>query len=249
MPNKWDEINARNALQRRVGQNVPDSRTLTGAMIGQAEPQTIEKIVEVVPENAIVRRDDGAMVYKRFVMWPVGLEVPEDVTKAELMDVGKVIAGLSTSIQWIVGDWLNAAQMVWGETYQQVAEELGYSINTMYEWARVCGKISIRIEKLSFGHHQAVAAKPSDIQQYWLSLAVQNEWSVEQLREAMQKKPTPQPPPLPHAVVESREANVKRFNKLESFVQGKRTLSREEIQREGEAIIQWVQWLMDSIQE
>lgn len=150
--------------------------------IGDGEPE----VVEVVPENALVKREDGAMTFKRFVMWQTGMEIPADVTKEELLEVGEIIKGLESSIQWVIGDLMNAIEFKWGEGYQPVAEALGYEVKTVYEWAYVCRKVSIRMEKpLSFGHHQLVAKLPADAQVYWLQQAAEEEWSISQMRKAM----------------------------------------------------------------
>lgn len=159
---------------------------------------------DIVPRralaDALVKREDGAMVYKRFVLRSIGMEIPSDVTKDELEDVGIFIKGLESSIQWIVGDWANALEFVWGKTYAEIAAKLGYEIKTIYEWAYVCRKVSIRMEKLRFGHHQAVANLPADAQQAWLDWAVSGGVSVTELRQAMSKGKPNKPHLVPREV-------------------------------------------------
>jgi hypothetical protein len=149
------------------------------------EPEVVEKEVIIYDPNAIQRHDDGTMTYKRFTMTPVGLIVPEDVDKDELRDVAKVIHGVQTSIQWIVGDLMNSMKRIWGDTYQLVAEELGYEIKTVQEWASICRKVSIRMETLTFGHHQLVAPYPPEDQQRMLEWAANNQASIRDLRKAI----------------------------------------------------------------
>lgn len=168
----------------------PNKGGLDTLMHSMTGAQSVERIVEVVPENALVRREDGAMTYKRFVIWPIGLQVPDDVTGDELEDVGRVLNQLSSSIQWNVGDWLNAAEHVWGESYQAVAVNLGYAIKTIYEWASVCRKVSIRMETLSFGHHQVVASHNEEDQRKWLGWAASQGWTIAQMREEIRKSTT-----------------------------------------------------------
>lgn len=193
---KTDELRQNSALQRRVaGEDVPDSRALTGAMIGQQEPQTIEKIV--IPENAIVRRDDGAMVYKRFVITAKGLEIPDGLAPDEWQDVGYVIKGLDSSIAWAIGDWAIAAMELWGLTASQIAKMFEYETTTIESYISVCRSVRglIRNQASTFGHARLVATLDEDQQQAWLFAASQSNWTVARMREAMHPKSNETPVP------------------------------------------------------
>src|ERR1041385_5820056 len=91
-----------NVNERRVG--APTNDELMGALVGESSESETQNGGQV-PENAIVRRDDGAMVYKRFVMTATGMEIPDDTTGEEWQDFGAVVMALDSSIAWNVGDW------------------------------------------------------------------------------------------------------------------------------------------------
>lgn len=161
---------------------------LTAALV-TLEPEVVEK--EVVKykydPNSITPRGDGSYLYKRFSLTSTGLLIPEDVKREELEDVSVVIRDFQTSMQWIIGDLINATQKVYGETYLQTATEWGYEPKTVQEYAYVCRKLSIRMENLSFGHHQKVAGLEPEWQVKWLEWALGSGASVTLLGQEIAK--------------------------------------------------------------
>lgn len=217
----------------RLKANMPSLRQMTDAMIG--EPEVVEREVVIYQDNpnAITRHDDGTMTYKRFTMTAIGLVVPEDVTPDELLDVGRVIHGLQSSIQWIVGDFMNSVNRVWGESYQQVAAELGYEVKTVKEWAHICRKVSIRMDKLTFGHHQIVASYSPEIQQHWLQWAATSGASISALRQAIKEWLNP-PKQLElklkfsDDVIEGEHDSYTHLTRLRNVIKGQQSISPED---------------------
>lgn len=148
-----------------------------------------------IPENAIVPAEDGAFVYKRFQLKPTGLIIPDDLDSEEWLDIFKVLRKLDEAIQWAVGDLVNHAETKWGETYTSMASVTEYSEKTLREYAYVSRSVqlSIRMDNLSFGHHQVVAGLKDPItkeplqqeQEKWLKEASKNGWSIKALRNAI----------------------------------------------------------------
>lgn len=149
---------------------------LTDSMLDDgAEVVEVVREIVVSDPNAIQRHEDGTMTYKRFAMTSTGMLIPEDVQPEELADVAEVIHGFATPIQWIIGDLILATQKTYGDDkYLTIAEQWGYEVKTVQEYASVCRGISIRMENLSFGHHQKVRALDSDLQVQWLTWARDN---------------------------------------------------------------------------
>lgn len=144
------------------------------ALIGAVETEVVEREVVVYKDNpnALVRHEDGTMTYKRFAMTSTGMLIPEDVQREELADVAEIIHGFATPIQWIIGDLILATEKVYGDDkYLQIAEQWGYEVKTVQEYASVCRGISIRMENLSFGHHQKVRSLSAEWQVKWLEWA------------------------------------------------------------------------------
>lgn len=218
-------------------------QNMVDAAIGDTDPAVIEREVVVyqTDPNAIQRHDDGTMTYKRFRMSATGMQVPEDVTPDELLDVGHVLHGLQSSMQWIVGDLMNSMRRVYGESYQRVALQLGYEVKTVQEWASICKKLSIRMEGLSFGHHQVVAPYSADEQRQFLVWALESGASVQTLRRAINEWKHP-PKPLATslrfsaAVTEAEHHSYIRLTRIRNAIKGSQSLTREAVLKDAHAL-------------
>lgn len=141
--------------------------------------------------GGLVIADDGTVTVGAFRLTGKGISGGEMASAEELTNLGKFLGRIQGSLQWLLGDWAVRAERVWGASYAAVAAEFGLSVNTLYEYARVCRAVdfSIRIENLSFGHHQLVAAlEPAEALQ-WLRHAAANGLSIAKLREAISPAP------------------------------------------------------------
>ncbi len=229
MPSKADRLNT----------NVPTLRGVVDGAIG--EPEVKEVVVYQDNPNAIQRHEDGTMTYKRFTMTRIGLRVPSDVEPDELRDVARIIRDLQTSIQWIVGDLLNSMERVWGKSYQTVAEQLGYEVKTVQEWASICKNVSIRMEGLSFGHHQLVSSYTPDEQQTFLQWAMANRASVSTLRKAIYEWKHP-PVQLElklkfsDDVIESEHDTYMHLTRVRNAIKGVQTLSPADVLKDAIAL-------------
>lgn len=156
--------------KKRLNANPLDLRSMVDNAIG--EPEVKEVVVYQDNPNAIQRHDDGTMTYKRFVMTPVGLVVPEDMTDDEWNDVGRVIRDLDTSISWVIGDWALYAKQQWKAMASEIAEAFGYETSTIETYASICENIPrlIRNQTAHFSHHRLVAKLGNqDLQVAWLA--------------------------------------------------------------------------------
>ena len=82
-----------------------------------------------------------------------------DPVLVQWIDRGAQLVKGVSSHQWAIADW-----MLWGEMHLETrraydyAEKItGFKRKTLREWAYVARHISIRMDNLSFGHHQVVA--------------------------------------------------------------------------------------------
>jgi hypothetical protein len=110
---------------------------------------------------------------------------------AEWIDMGVAIAQSVTGHQWAVADW-----MLWGEdhiplkkAYDIAERATGYKRKTLQEWAYVARHVSIRMENLTFGHHQVVAALLPEAQKHCLEYAAANNLPIGDLREMARWQP------------------------------------------------------------
>lgn len=170
----------------------PDAMAIINRAIGDAPPESNgEPVIIYEPDpNALIPQGEGVYVYKRFVMTPVGMQMPDDVTGDEWQEVGHIIKGLDSSISWVVGDWAAHANAVWGWAYAEIAEHFGYTEETLMAYASVCRSIStlIRNQGVPFGHHRLVTKLPEDQQRHWLDQAAKHKWRVADMKKAIAGK-------------------------------------------------------------
>lgn len=153
-------------------------------------PRQLRKAAEEIAIAAVNAR--GEIEIGAFYISPNGMGVRTDKapSKEEWQHVETVLKRVHRSFKWILADWLNYGyQHKWGDKYTEAAEWSGLKEKSLREYAYIAASVdlSIRMDKLSFGHHQAVAhLTSSDDQRKWLEDAVKNGWTVRQLRHAMQ---------------------------------------------------------------
>lgn len=135
--------------------------------IGDIAPET------VIPDNALVKREDGAFVYKQFVMTPAGMDIPEGTVGEEWADVGILLRDMESAVSWWVADWAAYAHRAWGATAKQIAETFGYEVETIEPYISVAESIPglIRNQAVSFSHHRRVTKMDAELQSRWIALA------------------------------------------------------------------------------
>ncbi|MEO1290284.1 MAG: hypothetical protein AAFV93_21240 [Chloroflexota bacterium] len=175
---------------KMAGNKVADMlNLLSNDMVGaaQSEQPTQQEIISAVSSGHI---EIGA-----FRFTATGLDIQGNITKEDWNKVGTLLAMLDNSMQWLIGDFIACGESKKFGTQKEIADLFGFEYGTVRVYASVARNIDllIRINKLSFGHHQLVAGM-RDIdtgeilqqeQQYWLQQAVDNGWSVRQLRAAI----------------------------------------------------------------
>lgn len=160
-----------------------------------------EEIYRNAHENGLVKRGlvrDGDMLYfGSFELSDVGILSDRGATIEEWTELVRILASVSQSAQWIIGDLLVYGERTWKKTYQDVMAITNLEYATLRTYAHVARKVdlSIRINKLSFAHHQLVTSRQSEEQREWLQKALANNWSISQLRDAIKgRSPTPSGP-------------------------------------------------------
>jgi hypothetical protein len=136
----------------------------------------------------------GALIWK-----PTGLlrDTERELTRADWEETGRLLKLLDSSMQWLIGDLIVCGEdMHYGDQIT-ISEAFGLEYGTVRTYATVCRKVelSIRIDTLSFAHHQLVAPLSQEDQIRFLQSAAEGEngkpWSVARLRgeiEAYQGK-------------------------------------------------------------
>ncbi len=93
--------------------------------------------------------------------------------------------------QFYLGDLLNYAESMLGETYAQLLDSTKYKLKTLQNFKYVASNVrpNGRWEELSFSHHSEVAKLPPPEQDSWLQQAHEEQWSVSGLRKALKGEP------------------------------------------------------------
>lgn len=129
-------------------------------------------------------------------MTTTGLHIPEGISREDWEEVGSALGQIDKRMQFMVGDWINAGERegyIDRDTYD-AAERLfpQLSRKTLREYAHVARASSIRMDDLSFKHHQTVAALPPEQQAERLKEASDHHWPVAELRDQL-REPAPAP--------------------------------------------------------
>jgi len=124
-------------------------------------------------------------------------------------NLGRVIGFAGNAWQWWAGDWINIGEKLFGEQaaqgqddqatrYDIVRRTIGKEQQTLLNIASVARnvKAEVRRPELGFSHHAVVAPFHEDPEQQaeWLRLAVENQWSVAELRQAIRDAKSPGEP-------------------------------------------------------
>lgn len=85
---------------------------------------------------------------------------------------------------WGIGDWLNYGERSYGEMYAQAVGATGYENGTLRtaKWVAGAYELSMRMDNLSWAHHQIVAALPIEERTAILDQTEREGWSCAELR-------------------------------------------------------------------
>jgi len=100
------------------------------------------------------------------------------------------IAQVGDGARWWLGDAMKYGDKHFGEIYMQAVGETGLAEDTMRRYLLVASRISPinRVKELTWSHHRQVASCPEGEQIRWLKMALDHNWSLAELKEAMRKK-------------------------------------------------------------
>lgn len=108
------------------------------------------------------------------------------------MEAGKKLCKVNACALWWIGDWLNFGVNEYGDKSKlagEYAEELGLSPDTLRRVMIVSKAVEVgrRLPSLSWSHHLEVAPLSVRDQKRWLAKALEEKWSVSQLRCAIRE--------------------------------------------------------------
>ena len=157
-------------------------------------------------ESAIEVIGDGSLRAFDYRLTGVGLDpaaLPSERSQWE--QLGQLLFRFDHSLQWLIGDWLLQGESNhWGQ-HEQIADELGYQVKTLYDYRYVARNVpfGLRSDALSFGHHKLVAHLDAARQERWLAKAAAGDrdaatgqarpWSISRFRRELKALPASLP--------------------------------------------------------
>ena len=117
------------------------------------------------------------------------LEFPSDISVHEWSQIGRELYSEGKKIIWHTLDWAAC-----GESHgwlKMWCEGASVSYGTYRVYAYVSSRFAIvtRETRLDYSHHRELASHPKQTQRKWLNKAVENGWSVDELRRQMRGEP------------------------------------------------------------
>lgn len=173
--------NRRDVLAKR-GAGWDDRPDLPKVELRELDAALYRKVAEA--ESALSTAGNQVRV-GGFVFSAKGLEIDTPPTQEEWQQAGEILFKLEGSIQWLIGDWLVYGESVqWGDV-PAIAAALGREPKTLYEYTYISRSVqfSIRMENLTWTHHQQVAALSPEQQTQALAYAAENKLSVAEFRK------------------------------------------------------------------
>lgn len=125
---------------------------------------------------------------------PSGLTIGADLSFDEWAKLGETLKVVHRATLFWIGDWLNYGERKYGEMFAQAIDATYYSLSTLQtaKWVSDRIETSMRMEDLTWNHHQVIAPLEPNEQGEWLDRAVRGEdgrpWSVRKLRAELQQQ-------------------------------------------------------------
>jgi hypothetical protein len=126
--------------------------------------RVIEREVVVYQDNpnALVPLEDGSMAYKRVVLTDHGMAIPDNMSKEEWEDVGLTLKRIDNVVTWNIADWAAFANDQWDKPYEEIADEYGYTEDTIKSYASVARNVPFQLRLISnqplrFSHARELA--------------------------------------------------------------------------------------------
>ena len=141
--------------------------------------------------DLIVAKDPRNITIGKFSLTSTGLVVDGAPEIDEWKSAGLFLQRVESASQWWIGDWLvyGEGRGEWGEMYDQAISMFDCEYDTIRQYRFVAESVQFgtRVTNLSWAHHREVAGLSESKQRKWLRKAVENHWSVRELKAELSK--------------------------------------------------------------
>ena len=139
----------------------------------------------------IARYEEGRLSFPKCRFSDTSLEIDPAISGKEYLNLWDGLKKVSGVLPWWIGDAYIFGELNEGFRFDSVLSNfrLEYKKTTIRNCVYVCSRIppSRRRDKLTFGHHQAVAPLEPSEQDYYLDLAQRGGYSVKALRQLIKE--------------------------------------------------------------
>ncbi len=141
-------------------------------------------------EGEIMSSQEALLLPSHCKFTRTSLIISESTTEAEWKAIGETLRTMQGAVQFWIGDWLRFGEgkkYIGSDKYDEAEEQTGLKRGTLKVYASVAKNVPslMRINQLSFQHHQLVAHCSEKKQKQWLEKAVDEAMTVRKLRAAM----------------------------------------------------------------
>lgn len=166
--------------------NLASKPTLARQLQFQETKQTVALVAR--QEGYAVTETEDSIVLDRVIMTATSLQMPDDFTEEEAIKLARFYRRVKSALLWWIGGLANTVQRKFGEKYTDIMKLTGFSYGRCRNIASVEASfhLSLRSDKLTFGHHIEIAKMESDdLKRQWIDYAVAERLSVRRLRLAI----------------------------------------------------------------
>lgn len=136
----------------------------------------------------LARGTNGVVTDFRFgnvEMNRTGLTFTSQYTFDDWCDIGQVLDTVNSSLNWWLGDWLNACIPAWRDDAMRfISQYTGFNYDTLCQYERVCRAIphEVRRPALSYSHHLQVSNLEDEVRNAHLQHADMHGMSVREFK-------------------------------------------------------------------
>lgn len=205
------------------------------------EKQLQESVNRRQAENSglMIRDADGELSLLGCQVSPAGLDIPDEFSQENMASLAEVLFQLEMGVQLLIGDMLVAADRLGYGEISAIGEQINRRGKTLSNWKSTCKavKTSLRREvyqnypdarPLTITHYEVVQKMKESNQRKWLSQALENSWSVSQMKKAIQEKQKNNQSTEASAFDRWMDGGIKRF---ETALSGMKKHERDELKK------------------
>jgi site-specific DNA-methyltransferase (adenine-specific) len=143
-----------------------------------------------MPDQAIIVNKEHDIEYSGFRLHKAGISAIGNPSFEQWEECGAFIKKAEGAVHLWLGDWINYGEVHYDGKYSQALDATELDYGTLRNAAYVAKNVDLsrRRDNLSFSHHQEVAPLEPALQEKYLDLAEDKQWTRKELRKAIRQE-------------------------------------------------------------